>query len=278
LQALANGPVEHDIELKSRPDDQGRQRSFLVRASLVNGRIEGSLQDISARAEATANLSKTKQLLRTLSAHGEMTMEKERKHIAREIHDELGQHLTVLQMGLSVLRLNLDQNGAAISRVDHLLATVAHSVNVVRYVATNLRPAALDLGLLPALEWLAEDFSHRWEINCTVDVSGEPVDLDDASATVVFRIAQESLTNVARHARASVVTMTVNYADRRLSFQVRDNGKGFDPDLVRGKKAFGLLGMRERIRALGGEMRVDTTLGVGTTIYIELTISDKTDD
>ena len=278
LQALANGPVEHDIELKSRPDDQGRQRSFLVRASLVKGRIEGTLQDISARVEATANLSKTKQLLRTLTAHGEKTMEKERKHIAREIHDELGQHLTVLQMGLSVLRLNLDKNGAAISRVDDLLATVVHSMNIVRYVATNLRPAALELGLLPALEWLAEDFSHRWEIKCTVDVSGDPVVLDDACATVVFRIAQESLTNVARHAQASVVTMSLNYADRKLSFQVRDNGKGFDPDLVRGKKVFGLLGMRERIRALGGEMRVDTALGVGTTISIELTILDKTDD
>jgi signal transduction histidine kinase len=278
LQALASSPIDADIELKSRADREGRQRSFLVRATLVKGRIEGSLQDITVRVEATANLSKTKEILRTLSAHGEKTMENERKHIAREIHDELGQHLTVLQMGLSVLRMNLDRNSAAVSKVDNLLSTVAHSINIVRYVATNLRPAALDLGLLPALEWLAEDFSHRWEIDCRLDVSGDPVALDDAYATVVFRIAQESLTNVARHACASVATIDLNYSDHKLSLQVRDNGKGFDPSIVRNKNVFGLLGMRERIRALGGEMRVDTEINIGTTISIELTISDKTDD
>lgn len=107
---------------------------------------------------------------------------------------------------------------------------------------------------------------------------GDPVDLEDDYATAVFRIAQESLTNVARHAHASVVSITLNYSDYKLSLQVRDNGKGFDPSVVSNKNVFGLLGMRERIRALGGELRVDTEPGIGTTIFIEITISDKTDD
>lgn len=278
LRALAATPGGDGIELKSRADRQGRQRSFLAKATRVKGRIEGSLQDISARVEATAHLSKTRELLRTLSAHSEKSMENERKHIANEIHDELGQHLTVLQMGLSVLRMDLDQDRVATAKVDELLSTVAHSMNVVRYVATNLRPAALDLGLPAALEWLAEDFSHRWEIACTVDVSGDPMDLDEAYATVVFRVAQESLTNVARHAHASVVTIGLSCSGRKLSCQIRDNGRGFDPDIVRGKKVFGLLGMRERILALGGELRVDTRQDIGTTISIELTIPDKTHD
>lgn len=278
LRALAGSPGSEGIELKSRADSKEGQRSFLAKATRVKGRIEGSLQDITERVEATAHLSKTKELLRTLSAHSQKSMENERKHIAKDIHDELGQHLTVLQMGLSVLRMNLDGNKVEIARVDDLLATVAHSMNIVRYVATNLRPAALDLGLLPALEWLAEDFSHRWEIACTVDVSGDPLDLDDAYATVVFRVAQESLTNVARHAQASVVTINLSYSQHKLTCQIGDNGRGFDPDVVRGKKVFGLLGMRERIRALGGEMRVDTRQDIGTAISIELTIPDKTHD
>jgi len=215
---------------------------------------------------------KTREQLRTLSAYHEETLERERKHMASEIHDELGQHLTAVQMGLSVIRMSYAENGTPISTVDDLLAKVSHTMNIVRYVATSLRPAALDLGLLPAIEWLAEDFSHRWEMTCTVEVKGNPVNFDETRSTAVFRIAQESLTNVARHAHASVVTIILHYSINKLSFQVRDNGMGFDPKVIRNKQGLGLLGMRERMLALGGEMHVDSELNNGTTISVEIPI------
>ena len=222
---------------------------------------------------------KAQEDLRTLFAHQEKNLEREREKMASAIHDELGQHLTALQMGLSATRMRHAENAVpiiSIARVDGLLSSVEHSINFVRHMATNLRPAALNSGLLPAIEWLAEDFSHRHGIDCKVEVSGDPVDLGDDHATAVFRITQESLTNVARHAHSSAVAITLNYSDRKLSLQIRDNGRGFDP--VRNTDGFGLLSMRERILAVGGEIRIDTKLNIGTTISIEIITSGKIDD
>ncbi|MBI3526082.1 MAG: sensor histidine kinase [Betaproteobacteria bacterium] len=214
--------------------------------------------------------------LRILFAHQARNLEEERKRMAAAIHDELGQHLTALQMGLFAMRMNHGEKTVSIARVDGLLSSVELSMNFVRRMAANLRPAALNFGLLPAIEWLAGDFSQRHGIDCKVEVSGDPVDLQDDLATAVFRIVQESLTNVARHAHASAASITLNYSCGKLSLRIRDNGRGFDP--VRDTDGFGLLSMRERILAAGGEIRIDTKLDSGTTISIEMIISGKADD
>jgi signal transduction histidine kinase len=160
-------------------------------------------------------------------------------------------------------------------KAEEMRILVEQTIQVVRHVASNLRPAALDLGLVPAIEWLAEDFGHRWEISSQVALIGGEISLDDVRATAVFRIVQESLTNIARHASASRVIISMEKGDRRLLVRVADNGCGFDPAVVAKKRGFGLLGMRERAIALGGKMQIESTVGNGTTVSIDLPFMDS---
>lgn len=227
-------------------------------------------RDISERRRTELALLNSRQQLRAMSAYQEALLEGERKHIAREVHDELGQLLTALKMDISLLRLRFGGDPGLRQKAEEMRALVENTIDVVRHVASNLRPAALDHGIVPAIEWLAEDFSHRWEMSCAVSVQGEEVVLDDALATVVFRVVQESLTNVARHAQASEVMISLRRGDQGLSLLVQDNGRGFDPAVVRRTRGFGLLGMRERVLALGGTLHIDGVPGKGTTVTIEL--------
>ena len=181
-------------------------------------------------------------------------------------------------MGLSVLGMGTFAPSDLGRQVDRLSATVSHTMDVVRYLATNLRPATLDLGLVPAIEWLADDFSDRWGIVCRVDVRCDQDDLDAINATSIFRIVQESLTNIARHANASEVIIFLRTVDHMLNLRICDNGKGFDPAVVAKTSGFGLLGMRERVLALGGSMKIKTGLNEGTVIDIDIPTTGKRND
>ncbi|MCX7173546.1 MAG: PAS domain-containing sensor histidine kinase [Proteobacteria bacterium] len=261
---------------------------FPVQVDIVN--IRGSadqlqcrivnVRDMSERSELEATLKNAREQLRSLSAYQELLLEEERKRIAREVHDELGQKLVAMQLGLSNLRLRYAADPALLGKVEELHALVEDTIDVVRHVASNLRPAALDLGLVQAIDWLAEDFCRRWEIPCRVETGGAKVILDDVVATAVFRVVQESLTNVSRHAGASEVHISLQCDKRQLQLLVRDNGGGFDPAVVREKKGFGLRGMRERVLALGGRLHIDSAPGKGTTMMIELPLPNpgRTDD
>lgn len=235
-------------------------------------RSMGTVQDITTQKLAEESLIESRQQLRSLSAHQEGLLEQERKHIAREVHDELGQLLTALKMDISLLRLRLDQDPVLVEKLEGMRTLAENTITVVRHVASNLRPSALDLGLLPAIEWLSKDFNQRWGIPCSIDLSGDEMALDDATATTVFRVVQESLTNIARHAQASEVTISLHYGSRLL-LQVKDNGCGFDPTVVRKLLGLGLFGMRERILSIGGTLRIDSESGIGTTLAIELPLS-----
>ncbi|MFA7291937.1 MAG: PAS domain-containing sensor histidine kinase, partial [Rhodocyclaceae bacterium] len=230
------------------------------------------IRDILDRKQAEAALIESGKQLRNLSAHQKNLLEQERKHIAREVHDELGQLLTALKMDISLLRLRLCQDPVVVEKLEGMRTLAEQTIHVVRNVASNLRPSALDLGLLPAIEWLSKDFNQRWKIPCSLDVSGDEIALDDATATTVFRVVQESLTNVVRHAQASEVTISLRYGSRLL-LQVKDNGCGFDSAVVRKLTGFGLFGMHERILSLGGALKIDSKPGIGTTLAIELPLS-----
>lgn len=252
-------PVQVDV-INIRGDDDALQCRII------------SVRDISKSKEFEIALARAREQLRSLSAYQEHLLEEERKRIAREVHDELGQKLVALQMGLSNLRLRHGADQALLGKVDELHALLENTFDVVRHVASNLRPAALDLGLVQAIDWLAEDFSHRWETLCRVDTGGIEVVLDDSVATTVFRVVQESLTNVSRHAAATEVDISLQCDKRQLHLRVRDNGRGFDPARVREERGFGLLGMRERVLALGGRLYIDSAPGQGTTVRIDLPI------
>jgi PAS domain S-box-containing protein len=229
------------------------------------------VRDMSERQKAAQALHESRQSLRELAAQTEATREEERKHIAREVHDELGQVLTALRMELSLMGMrDGPANPALAVKWLDMKALVDRAIQGVRNVVVNLRPPALDMGLVPAIEWLCQEFTKRTEVPCVLSVHHQGIELDEARAIVVFRIVQESLTNIGRYAGASRVEVTLDRCDNELRVIVRDDGHGFDPAAVSQRKSFGLLGMRERAMALGGQLDISSAAGVGTGTVIRV--------
>jgi len=226
------------------------------------------VQDITERVQAEMELNQSRQLLRDLIAQREMLREEERKGIAREVHDELGQLLTALRMAVSLLRAEFGGRDAALleglQRVTDLLD---RSIQCARDVVANLRPVALDMGIVPAISWLCKEFTKHTGTPCVLSVPEEKINLDEPVAMGVFRVVQESLTNVARYAEASKVEITLGQDADNFSVTVNDNGKGFDYLAISNRKTFGLLGMRERAIALGGAVNVYSAPQQGTQIF-----------
>ncbi|MGC6370940.1 PAS domain-containing sensor histidine kinase [Pseudomonas sp. K2I15] len=223
-------------------------------------------RDISKLRAAERRLASSNAQLRDLSTRRETAREEERKLIAREIHDELGQHLTALRMGISLLRF---QFGAAMPeltpQVEQLMALTDKTIQVVRDVSTSLRPSALNLGLVSGLEWLTTEFVTLTRVPCVLHLPLIPLTLPDTHVTAAFRIVQESLTNIARYADATQVSVTLSPQETYWLLEVQDNGKGFDPDAVT-RQTLGLAGMRERGLMLGGKVIIFSHPGQGTTV------------
>ncbi|THF59203.1 sensor histidine kinase [Pseudothauera rhizosphaerae] len=275
----ALGGAPYDIEHRIVADGQVRwvrERAELEfdRAGRLSGAM-GTVEDVTEQRVREAELVGSRQKLRDLAAYHEKLREEERAHIAREIHDELGQYLTALRMDAALLQLHFGEDNPALAqKVSGMKKLIDRTIKVVRSVASSLRPAALDLGLVSAAEWLVGEFRGRSGVNCTLDLPEHELALDDARATVVFRILQESLTNVSRHARAANVEVRIVQRDGRVVLEVRDDGVGFDPAVVRGKKTFGLMGIRERARMFGGGARFVSGLGQGTLLRVEMPLNN----
>jgi signal transduction histidine kinase len=215
--------------------------------------------------------------LRELSAHLQHIREEERMHIAREMHDELGQFLTGLKMDIAWLNKKLSNepaNGANREKLGEMTKLVDEAVVFVRRLAAELRPSILDdLGLVAALEWHSREFSRRFNIEVNFNTKNPDLKTTDAIATGLFRMYQESLTNVARHAEAKLVTTTLDVINNEIHLCITDDGKGFDTNGKR--KTLGLLGMKERAMMIGGTLDIVSQPGQGTTIYIAVPIEKK---
>lgn len=231
------------------------------------------LSDITSRKRIEQELFESRNQLRELSAYMEAIREEERKRIAMEIHDELGQLLTALKMDVSLLKMRLGQDPDAMRKAEDMRELVERTIWMVRNVANHLRPVALNFGVVSALEWLVEDFIRRHGIPCQLHINGgEPV-LPETCATAVFRIVQASLTNVGRHAHATRADVTLTSTASALKLHVSDDGCGFDPDMARTGYSYGLLGMQERARLIGGAMTIDSAPGMGTAISIHIPLT-----
>lgn len=208
--------------------------------------------------------------LRGLMASREDAREEERKYIAREVHDELGQILTGLKLNVSVLEQKYAADSASLR--EHLRETMMltdRSLQVARNVASALRPAALEMGIISALEWLAGRFESNTGIQCEINIDDTEIQFDENLAIALFRIVQESLTNVSRHAKAQKVIITI-YKDADDYFlKVRDNGMGFDASSKK-LNSFGLVGIRERALILGGTAVINSRPGNGTEIVVQI--------
>lgn len=230
-------------------------------------------RDISERKEAERRLRESYDMLQEFTAHRESAREGEKRHIAREIHDELGQRLTALRMGIATVRYQLtSQNPALTSELQDLAAQVDGTIQVVRNIATALHPAVLDMGISPALRWLARQFLTTTGIACDLTLPEEDIPLPEDAAIALFRIVQEGLTNVARHAEASAVTVILTRDSDHCRLEIRDNGLGYDA-AAKQDKSFGLLGMRERAAMIGGTLVIDTQPGKGTRLQVFIPIA-----
>lgn len=259
------------------PDGRHAFYAFhIVAERSPDGQVVGALaigRNISELKETEHRLKESQQLLRELAVRSEAVREAERKALTREIHDEMGQYLTALRLGVSLIGLQFGERHPELeSKTRSLVELVDSTIKVVRNIVASLRPAALDMGIVSALEWLVDEFVERSEIACSLRVEDE-IPLDEKRATEVFRIVQESLTNVRRHAQASRVEIALARGATQYVLEVHDNGRGFDP-AVRRKKSFGLVGIRERALVLGGAVDIVSAAGSGTIVKVSFPIDN----
>lgn len=255
----------------------GEQRWADIKAStrrLANGRVvwDGIVWDITQSKRAELALAKSQEQLRELSAHLESVREEEKARIAREVHDELGQMLTVLKLEVSMCELAFAELDPALNeRLATMKRLIAQLFQLVRDVATALRPPILDAGIASAVEWQARRFEARTQIPCLVLVPDNLPALSDAKATGLFRILQEALTNVMRHAQAHSVEIELVREGEKLRMTVSDDGSGFCLDRAR-PTSFGLVGVRERVLMLGGSMALHSEPGEGTSLSVTIAL------
>jgi PAS domain S-box-containing protein len=227
------------------------------------------LRDVSERAKANEELS-------ALAVEAGSIREQEKARIARELHDELAQSLTALKMDTNWLRDELRESGETrptiSAKLQAMQSMLDNVIAATRRISSDLRPLLLDdLGLVPAIEWLAQNFRDRTGVDCVLSLD-ESVHLGEPHATAAFRIVQESLANVAKHAQASEVSVSVARERGRVVLRVCDDGVGFDPTAPRKPNSLGLAGLRERSRLLKGDVLVDSEPGRGTRIEIRIPV------
>lgn len=243
------------------------------------GKIASALtisRDITERREAEAMLRTSKEQLQALMKQIETAREDERKYIARELHDELGQLLTGLRMRARLLHpdfLHEDPVWLKECSTD-IVRIVDRAVDVVRDVVSALRPGILEMGIASALRWLGDELAQSSGVPCKVSVPKEKISLDGKTAITLFRIAQESLTNVVKHAQATRAMIALSLHDDRIRLSINDNGAGFDPEAPRNPDSYGLAGMEERVRMLGGHYEINSTTRKGTTIVVTIPLPE----
>lgn len=239
-------------------------------------RVLGTVQDITDAKCREQELIESRRRLRALGAHHEAAREAERRHLAREIHDEIGQHLTALRLDASMIRMRFGHLDPGIaSAVCGIGNAIDATLKVMRDLVAALRPGPLDEGLVAAAEWLVHDFARRTGIAATLHAPAGGIALDPGIATAAFRILQESLTNVARHAGARAVRVRLDCDGCALVLQVVDDGVGIDPARPPQGNTFGLLGMNERAAILGGHVRLDTGPQGGAVLRAVLPLAER---
>jgi signal transduction histidine kinase len=259
-EALANFSKALEIRV-------GERTSELLTAN----KLMKKMLDEGKRAEE--RITKSRERLRNLSARLQTLLEDERTRISREIHDELGQALTALKLDLSLTRRGLAAGGHAemSAKIHDIEQAVNRIIRTVRKIATELRPGILDeLGVGAAIEWMGKDFKNRTGIRCKVTVKGVEKVSDPVLSTAIFRIVQEALTNVMRHAAASEVTVRLEKKDDTLTLEVRDNGVGIREGRIFDPHSLGIIGIRERVLLLGGEAVISGKPGEGTLVGVTI--------
>lgn len=236
---------------------------------------DGIMSNITQSKLEEAEIKRSRAQLAELSAHVERVKEQERMRIAREIHDDIGGNLTAIKMALALLvkRLPADTMPEAIDKARYLDSLADRTIESVHRIAGDLRPGVLDFGIAAAIEWQAQEFEKQTGIPCILAIEAKDVELPADQAVALFRIFQETLTNISKHAGATRVEVRLACQEGKLHLEVADNGKGIGA-ADRGKpQSFGIRGMSERARALGGGLRLENTAAGGCVVSIRIPLS-----
>jgi PAS domain S-box-containing protein len=255
-----------------RPEKKGVKKDgsmFTMDVGVSKINIDNQLLYIATIHDLTERIQ-IENKLRELSCHLQSALEDERTRIAREIHDELGSTLTALKMDLSVLK-NLIPNdvGHSQDRIAAMATRISGAMATVRQISTDLRPSILDhLGLLAAIEWQVEGFRQQTGVECVLNMTDGSINMDEARATAVFRIVQEALTNITKHAKATLVNIDIEFENGNLHIKIQDNGVGIAPSQFNKPHSHGVQGMRERAENLGGSISFNSRPGMGTKLVL----------
>jgi PAS domain S-box-containing protein len=247
-----------------------REERFLINVSNI-------LSGIIVRKRAEENLRNSQNQLRELALHLESIREEERTKLAREIHDELGQLLTGLKMDASWIAKRIPQSEASlVGKAKAMDDLIDEAIETIKRVSSQLRPAVLDyLGLAAAIEWQTRELEKHSEIRFDFKSFLRPLSLDRDRSTAIFRICQEALTNVVRHAKATRVRVTLREERHKIVLRIEDNGKGIDDGHISDLKSFGILGMKERAKHWGGQVEIKGTPGKGTSVLVRVPLPNQ---
>jgi len=267
---------EFNCRHKDGHDILCRMRAARIGNRLVERRIVITYEDITQRKRAEKELKHSREQLRNLSLHLQSVREKESARIAREIHDELGQYLTALQMDVSWLDSQLPEKSTHLrEKTSRMEGLVNSTIDSVHRIISELRPILLDdLGLSAAIEWQAEEFERRTGIVCDMYVDCRDNLIGKDLATTLFRIFQETLTNITRHAEASKVMVRLTQDQKTICLDMADNGKGITRNQIDNSSSFGIIGMRERVNLMGGSLRITGKRNQGTRVTIVVPVED----
>jgi two-component system, NarL family, sensor histidine kinase UhpB len=232
--------------------------------------FDGVLMDITRHKRTLGLLSKSRQQLRELSAHLEQAKEEERAVVAREIHDDIGSTLTGLRADLAWLKKRFRSDAPTMEKLEGIGELVDAAVSASKRIMLALRPSVLDFGLVPAIEWQTQEFQKHHGLPCAFIYNSEDFRLQPAVSTALFRILQEALTNVAKHAQATKVEVELFATDDEISLEVRDDGVGITPLAQAKPTAFGIRGIHERVERLGGWVEIDSFPPSGTTLMLSV--------
>ena len=281
LRILKN---EHRVEIDSeKVRRDGTKVPCIITATPFKG-PDGNLigivedfKDISDRKRSEKELMESRGKLRNLAAHLQVIREEERERIAHEIHDELGQALTALKMDVHWIRRKLPEaENSLVEKTITMSTLIDTTVHSVKRIISELRPRLLDdFGLSAAIEWQADEFVKRTGIQCDIELEPEDIILDEARSVAIFRIFQETLTNITRHADATRVRISLKKDTTAVEMNVSDNGKGISKKRLSGLQSFGLIGMRERAHSFGGNLAITGARGEGTTVAVAIPIHPK---
>jgi PAS domain S-box-containing protein len=250
------------------------------RREQANGEIiwDGIMLNITQSKQAEAEIRRSRKQLSELTSHVEQVKEQERLKVAREVHDELGGNLTAVKIGLSWLQKNLPPDQVKLlERASYLNSIVDQTMEATHRIASNLRPTIVEFGLVSAIQWQMKQFCQNLDIECSFSTTHEQIPLDPDTSIALFRIVQEALTNIAKHAKATKIWVNLQRKKHQFHLEIIDNGIGLKHAPKKTKKTFGILGMRERAAALGGELWVGDAVEGGTMVRLSVPLKPVKD-